>query len=305
MRPALPFLLLAASPALAETPTILADTAPLHSLVAQVTGDLAAPAMILSPGVSPHDAALRASEAQRLSEADIVFWTGPALVPQLQDPIATLAAGATVVALLDSDGWDSLPRRDDPLFASDDHDHDDHDHDHDDHAATDPHAWLDPQVASAWLGTIADTLATADPDNAATYRANATAAQGRLAALTTDLAATLARVAGTPFIVPHDAYQYLERRFGLTAAGAIALSDATAPGPATIAALRDRLATQGIACVLTDPETNPDWVALVIEGTEARTAKVDPDALTLPPGPDLYETMLREMATAIATCLAD
>lgn len=304
--------------ALAEVPAVVADTAPVHSLTAMVMGDLGAPALLLPPGMSPHDASLRPSDAQGLAAADVVIWTGPELVPAIEGPIAALAGGASVLALLETDGWDRLPRRTDPDFATADHDHD-HDHaheaeadhaeedghDHDHGAATDPHAWLDPAVASVWLGHIAGALSAADPDNAATYAANAEAAAAALMAQRARLATDLAPLAGRAYVVPHDAYQYFETAFGLPAAGAIALSDAADPGPAHVAALQARIADEGILCILTDPQTNPGLVALVAEGSGARTAAADPDGTSLEPGAGLYPALIDGVAGALLACLSD
>ena len=73
----------------------------------------------------------------------------------------------------------------------------------------------DPAVAAAWLPHIADALADVDPENADTYRANATAGAERLTALRADMAARLAPLAGQGYAVGHDAYQYLEHAAGL------------------------------------------------------------------------------------------
>lgn len=322
----------------AESLRVVADTIPVHSLVAQVMGDLGTPDLLLPPGVSVHDYQMRPSDAARLAGAGVVIWTGAGLTPWLADPVETLAPGALHLELLATEGWDALPLRTDAAFdhghahdhgadrAGDhaghdhggDHDHDDdhaaaqsgdHAAEHGDHdhaaAATDPHAWLSPAVAAVWLGHIAATLAKADPAHAATYHANAAAAADRLAALQTSLAADLAPLSGRAFVVPHDAYQYFETAFALPAAGAVALSDAAAPGPAHVAALRDRVAAGDIACILTDPQTNPDWTALLRETGLARTARVDADGTEIPPGPEAHAAILTGIATALTACLSE
>ncbi len=305
----------------AESLRVVADTIPVHSLVAQVMGDLGAPDLLLPPGVSVHDYQMRPSDAARLAGARVVIWTGAGLTPWLADPVETLAPGALHLELLATDGWQALPLRNDAAF-DDGHDHangteshtghsdhdnaDDHDH-ADDHTgvATDPHAWLSPAVAAVWLDHIAATLAEADPAHGATYRANAAAAAARLAALQTALAAQLAPLSGSAFVVPHDAYQYFETAFALPAAGTVALSDAAAPGPAHVAALRDRVAAGDIACILTDPQTNPDWTAILTEAGLARTARVDADGTDIPPGPDAHAAILTGIAAALAACLSE
>ena len=327
---------LAPTAALAEVPQVMTDFAPIHSLTAQVMGDLGTPEVLLPPGADPHDFALRPSDAAKLGAADLLFWTGPSLTPWLTDLIDTLAPNATQTPLLALAGWDSLPIRDIQTFtlsaAEDDHDdhghddhghddhghddhgHDDHGHDdhgHDDHAHGhdhdhgdfDPHAWLDPSVAQVWLAAIADQLGTADPANAATYSANAQAAIDRLAALDADLAAQLAPFAGLAYILPHDGYQYFETRYGLTAAGAISGIDARNPGPAQVASLRDQMADSNIVCVFSDAEIGDRWANVVIEGTPARTAQIDGVGLGLDSGPALYDALLRRLADDFASCL--
>ena len=81
--------------------SIVTDTPPVHSLVSQVMKGVGTPELILSQPGSPHDYNLRPSEARRLSNADLVVWTGHALSPWLEGPIETLAETATVLELLE------------------------------------------------------------------------------------------------------------------------------------------------------------------------------------------------------------
>lgn len=304
---------LAPAPLWAEVPRVITDFAPIHSLTAQVMGDLGAPDVLLPVGADPHDYALRPSDAATLRAADLVIWAGPALTPWLDDLIGNLAGDAVQMALLDQQGWTALPVRElaDFAAAKDDHDHDHghDDHGHDDHAGhdhgdTDPHAWLDPQVAQVWLAAIADQLAALDPANAATYRGNAASAQAALGTLDTAIAAQLAPLAGRGYVLPHDGYQYFESRYGLMAAGAIAGIDARDPGPAQIASLRAQLAQQDIACVFSDAEIGASWATLVTEGTGTDTAMIDGIGADLPAGPALYGAMLTRLADQFGRCLA-
>ena len=85
MRYTISFLLasLAATQALAEVPKVLTDFAPVQSLVAQVMGDLGAPATLLPRGNDVHDFQLRPSQAADLAGADLLIWIGPQMTPCL------------------------------------------------------------------------------------------------------------------------------------------------------------------------------------------------------------------------------
>jgi len=189
-----------------------------------------------------------------------------------------------------------------------DHDHqehaegDGHDHGHA-HGDHDPHAWLSPENAATWLNVIAADLSSADPDNAGAYFANAAAARSELETLRAEIEGILDPVRGGRFVVFHDAYQYFEAAFDFPASGAISLSDATDPSPARIAEIQTRVRDEEIACVLAEPQFDPGIVETVMDGTEARTAVLDPLGSDLEPGQDLYPQMLRNLATSLAGCL--
>ena len=202
----------------------------------------------------------------------------------------------------------------------DEHDHDDHaeSHDHDDdheehadhhdhdghaHGEHDPHAWLSTENANIWLNVIAAQLSAADPDNAGAYFANAAAAREEMAALSAEINETLEPVRGGHFIAFHDAYQYFENAFDFPASGAISIGDASDPSPARIAEVQGRIREEGIECVLSEPQFNPGLVATVMDGTDAKTAVIDPLGSDLEPGAALYPQMLRNIAKTLAECL--
>ncbi|MEX0450679.1 zinc ABC transporter substrate-binding protein [Spiribacter sp. 218] len=296
-------------------PQVATDITPVHSLVSQVMDGVGEPALVIQRGASPHSYSLRPSEAAALEDAEIVFWIGPALTPWLANGLDNLAGDARQVGLLAASVTDQRMFREDGHDHADAHDHDAHDHEahepegdeaHDHaHDGVDPHAWLDPGNARAWLGLIADTLADADPANAAVYQRNARAAQSRLTELTATIDQQLAPVRDTPYIVFHDAYQYFEARFGLNHAGAIALSDASDPSPARIARVRDAVAEADVRCVFAEPQFNPGLVASVVDGTGADTGVLDPLGSDIPSGASFYPALLRDLADRMMDCLGN
>lgn len=292
--------------AAAEPPRVAADILPVHGLVARVMEGVGVPDLVLPPGASPHGHAMRPSEAAALEAADLVFWVGPSLTPWLEGPLGAVADDARIVALLDAGGTHRLPFREAGDFDAADA-HGDHAEAHgDDHdlgaGGTDPHAWLDPGNGKAWLGVIADALAEADPENAARYRANAEAGVAEIDARAAGIDAALEPLRATPFLVFHDATQYFEAHFGLHAAGALSLGDGVAPGPATVARIRDTVATAGIACLFTEPGVSPGLVEAVLAGSDARAVALDPLGRDIAPGPGFYDALLAALGTAFAAC---
>ena len=222
------FLSLVAAEAVADV-KVAATIAPVHSLVSMVTAGVSEPALIVEPGASPHSYAMKPSEARSLDKADVVFWIGPALEPWMTRALSTLAADAHVVELGRIDKLTRLGVRDGGHWSGHEHhEHTDGEQDHHEEDQTlsrlDPHLWLDPDNAVVWLQAIAGELSHADPEKASVYRANAERAADRLAEMTLAMERDLSAVRKAPYIVFHDAYQYLERRFDLNAAGRSALA---------------------------------------------------------------------------------
>lgn len=307
-----PFLVVGAicvsAPVVAEIPQVVTDIAPVHSLVAQVMAGVGVPELIVRPGVSPHTYAMRPSEARALQQADLVVWIGGDLTPWLAKPLETLASGGRQVALLDQEVTQTHPYRE---FnhedeheevgheAHDDDGHDDHAHDHE---GRDPHAWLDPQNARAWLGLLAGELAELDPENAALYRENAAAAQLRLDEVSSAVAAEVLPMQQVPFVALHDAFQYFERRYGLTLVGTVSLGDASSPSPARLAELRADIEALGVACAFAEPQFDTALLEAAVEGSEARILVLDPLGAQMNPGPELYNDVLKAMAAGFGAC---
>ena len=371
---------------------VVASIKPVHSLVAAVMKGVGEPDLIVEGAGSPHNYALKPSQARELENADVVFWVGHNLEAFLEKPLEAIATKAKVVELIDAHGLNKLSFREGGAFDAHDHDHEEHGHDehahadekhddhahdehkhdehahadekhddhahdehkhdehahdehkhdahghedhahkdekHDDHAHDehahdehkhddhgheehahgegefDPHVWLDPVNAKALVHEIEEALVAADPEHAATYEANAAAISKQLDALLSELSADLASVQGKPFVVFHDAYQNFENRFGLTAVGSITVSPEVMPGAERISELREKVQGLSATCVFSEPQFEPKLVGTVTEGTDAKTGVLDPLGASIADGPDLYFTLIRNMAESFKTCLSE
>ncbi len=306
-----------ANRALTEAPKVVVDIAPVHSLVSVVMKGIGEPTLIIPANASPHDYTLRPSAAKALQNADIIFWMGSSLTPWLDRATTTLMKDAQMIALLETEDTIVLEVRDELTFDADHGDHQEHeDHDeHDEHKdhvsdhkdghehhGIDPHAWLSAKNASVWLSVIAAHLSEIDPKNKETYKTNAAVGQKNITDLATDISKTLSGVQGRSFIVYHDAFQYFENDFNFTAAGAISPSDAAPVSPARIAAIRSMIEKEGIDCILSEPQYSQGLIQSVSSGTEVNLGIIDAIGAGITIGPDLYNTLMRNMAKTFADC---
>ena len=303
----------AEAPAHAQAPKVVVSIKPIHSLVASVMHGVGEPTLLVRGGASPHSYTMKPSDAKALSAADLVVWVGPELESFLEKPLRANAPKATLLTLMDLKGLTLLETREGGAWDAHDHgkkrghghqDHDHKDHDHaDEHGELNTHIWLDPANARAIVEAAAEALAAGDPANAEAYRKNADRKLQELDALDAELKAALAPVKDKPFVVFHDAYQYFEARYGLSAVGSITVSPDRRPSAKRLSAIRAKIGGLGAACVFAEPQFEPTLVRTVVEGTKARTGVLDPEGSELPEGEALYPTLMRNLAASLRGCL--
>lgn len=320
----------------ADAPAVVASVKPIHSLVAGVMAGLGEPALLVRGAASPHTYSMRPSDARALQGAEVVFWVGHGLETFLEHPLEALGGDARVVELGATEALMLLPMRAGGVWAEQDHGHqeasgddaghggshagheqvaehgargeDHHAHDEEHHAhegGSDMHLWLDPRNAEVMVERIAVELSEADPGNAPIYARNGAELRARIGQLDRALAEKLAPVRDRPFVVFHNAYHYLEHRYGLTAAGSITVSPERPPGAQRLRAIQDRLAELGAACVFAEPQFEPALVETVVEGTDAGKGVLDPEGASYKQGPELYFDLMHGLADSLRACLAD
>ena len=301
---------------------VVASIKPVHSLVASVMQGVSEPSLLVKGAGSPHTYSLKPSQAKELQAADIVFWMSHDLEAFLENSIESIAKNAKAVSLMDSHGLMKLNFREGGAFDAHDHGHDDHGDDkhddhghdkhddhgddkHDDHGhdEVDPHVWLDPQNAKSLVHEIEEHLAEIDPSNAAKYEANAKAVMKKLDALTKEIEADLKPIRERGYVVFHDAYQYFEKRFGVSAVGSITVSPEVLPGAERVSELRDKVKSLNASCVFSEPQFEPKLVKTITENTDAGTGVLDPLGANIKDGPELYFTLIRNMAKSLKDCL--
>jgi zinc transport system substrate-binding protein len=295
---------------LAEPPKVVASFKPVHSLVASVMEGIGEPYLLVKGAASPHTYSMTPSDAATLQDAAAIFWIGPGLETFLDKPLEALARTAKVVALEDLSNLTLHYARENGSFEQHAHESEqseteksaEHEHGHE-HGAIDPHIWLDPENAKAMAREIAKSLSGIDPANTATYEANTDRLVSELDALSRELETTLMPVKGKPFITFHDAFQYFEKRFEVEAAGSVTIVPDASPGAERISSLQAKVKDLGAVCLFSEPNFDPKIMSVIMEGSNAKIATLDPEASALAEGKALYAKSLREIAAVMQECL--
>ncbi len=296
---------------LAERLQIVTSIRPINSLVEYVAGDHADITVLVPANASPHNYALKPSEAQHLQNADVIFWVDEHLESFLEKALETIPQNAEIITLAEQAGISVLPAREIDLMHEAKEQHEDASHQetaHDqhelhEHGAHDLHIWLDPANAKTMASIIAQTLGRHDPDHQAQFEENASKLIAELDELIVQTQKILTQVNDQKFVTFHDAYQYFENRFSLQNAGVVTVSPQIKPGAKRLTGLRAALAANNIQCVFSEPQFDANLVQLAIEGTNVRTAELDPLGTNLENGPELYFNLIKQMRSNIVDCL--
>lgn len=289
--------ILTATPVLAA-PQVVVTIKPLQSLVASVMDGVAEPYLLIDGNMSPHTYHLKPSDAKKINEADLVFWMGSDMEKFMDKPLATLSVPTKQVALLEDKKLKLLPMRKGGVWDIDD--------DGDQDAKHDPHIWLDPQNAIQIVKIITDKLSDVDPANAKTYVANETKTINNLKALDDEAAKKLKPLQGKPFIVFHDAYQYMEKRYDLTAAGSVIIEPDAGLSAKRITEIREKIKQSGATCIFKEPQFDDRILKPITERLTVKIGTLDPEgAADVKKGVDAYATIIRNITTSLNQCLLD
>jgi len=296
--------LLAVSPVQAEV-KVLASIKPLQLIAAAVQDGVGTPEVLLPPGASPHNYALRPSDVRRVRDVDLLYWIGPDMETFL--PHVLQARKLPAVAVQTLPGMHLRHFAADNASHEDEHDHehesDEHDHDHRP-GSLDSHLWLSTVNARVIAQKMATDLSAADPANAARYQSNADAFAKRLDALDARIKERVNAVADKPYFVFHEAFDYFEEAYGLKHAGVFAIAAEIQPGAQHVAAMRERLKAAGKTCVFSEPPLRPRLAETLSAGLPVKLAELDALGGYTPATAQGYEQVLQKLADDLTSCLS-
>ncbi|MBX9408018.1 zinc ABC transporter substrate-binding protein [Pseudomonas baetica] len=277
---------------------VLTSIKPLQLIAAAVQDGVAIPEVLLPPGASPHNYALRPSDVRKVQSVDLLYWIGP----DMEGFLPRVLSGRKLPSVAVQD----LPGLKLRHFAEDSHSHsedaDEHDHDHRP-GTLDAHLWLSPVNARVIADKMATDLSAADPANAERYQHNAKAFDERLDALDQRLKKRLASIEGKPYFVFHEAFDYFEDAYGLKHTGVFSVAAQVQPGAQHVAAMRTRLQEIGKTCVFSEPPLRPRLAETLVAGLPVKLAELDALGGYTPATAQGYEQVLEKLGNDLAGCL--
>jgi zinc/manganese transport system substrate-binding protein len=171
----------------------------------------------------------------------------------------------------------------------------------------DPHAWQSIANAKIYVANIRDALISADPDDAAAYRANADDYLGKLDALDKQVSAEIAAIppGRRQIITTHDAFGYFGTAYGFRFVAPEGISTETEASARDVAKIIRQIKAQKIPAVFLENVTDPRLVQTIAAESGAKIGgTLYSDALSAPDGPaGTYIEMMRNNISELVAAL--
>lgn len=251
-----------------STLTVLAAFYPLGEAARGVGGDLVDVTDLTPPGQGPHDLELQPAQMGAFEDADVAIYLGRGFQPQVE---AALANSPESVTRLDLLGTVELLGVDEQLAGTDGEvDGEVLEGD------VDPHVWLDPSRMIEMVDAITATFSEIDPDNAATYAANADEYLTDLRGLDSEYRESLAECQSRVIVTSHRAFGYLADTYGLRQIPIAGISPDVEPDPRTLEAIAAEAKAEGITTIFLESIAPPDLAETIAREIGAELDLLDP-----------------------------
>jgi manganese/iron transport system substrate-binding protein len=282
---------LAPTATLAEgRPVIVVSFTVLGDLVRRVAGPQADVRVLAPVGAEVHEWELSARNFVDLEEADVVLVNGYMLeqwMPQIEE---TVGDGVPVVRVAEASGFATVSIQIGDFEGT-----------------PDPHLWVDPAAAAAYLAVIGETLAAVDPGGALAYAARAGEEAVVLQALQSEIAAELAAIppARRLLVSSEAAFHYFARAFDLEHHGIWGSNAEVEGGPEQLRRIVDLIRQRQPAAVFFESTVTDRVVRAVAEDTGVAVAgPLFVDSVGAPgSGAETYADMLRANARLLVATL--
>lgn len=206
--------IMALVPAFSQAPgpdplSVFTSILPQKFFVEQIGGDLVKVEVLVGPGMSPHTYEPLPQQMSSLSRARLFFAIGVPFEQVLRQKLVSICPNLKII---ETDR--GIERR--VMQAYEESDGHLHSEDCNHSAGTsDPHIWLDPELAMIQGKNIAAALKEALPEHAAVIDARLAEFSTKMRKLVAELTLVLEPVKGETMLVFHPAFGYYADRFGL------------------------------------------------------------------------------------------
>jgi zinc/manganese transport system substrate-binding protein len=296
---------------------VVASTNVYGQIAEEIGGDLVeVTSIVTSDAQDPHSFEPTARDQLTVSDADLIIENGggyDAFIDALIESSGSEAAVITAVEFShdwpENAGHDSGAEDAEVSETEDAHaDEEGHDHDHAHVEGFNEHVWYDPHTIEHVAEAIAEELSALQPDDAATFEANAEDSVAEIAGLEDALGEIDAAHAGASVFVTEPVPAYLVAAAGLENVTPDAFSEAVEEGqdvpPATLLESLTLLRDGDVRVVITNTQTGGAETTQVVDEADGLGIPVIAFSETLPEG-QTYISWMQANIEALAGALTE
>ena len=253
------------------TMSVLAD------MITRVGGERVRAENIIPVGAGPEDYQPSPQDAQKIAEANIVFFNGHGLEGWL-DSLFASAGKPDQPRIAVSEGLSAIDVGG-TIFKE-----------------GNPHFWMSAAYGAKYAEKIRDGLIAVDPAGKATYEANAGAYIAQLSALNAELKAQAATLptANRKLVTNHDAFPYFAQEYGFTIVGDILGNPESEPAAGDLARLVQTIKAQNVKAIFSESQFSPKLTNTISQEAGVKVvANLYTDTLDPAAGVNSYTDMLR------------
>ncbi|MFE3030567.1 metal ABC transporter substrate-binding protein [Streptomyces canus] len=247
---------------------VVASFYPMAFLAEQIGGDQVSVTSLTEPGQEPHDLEISAKQTAQLQESDAVLY-----LKNLQPSVDDAVNQSEVKTKIDASALTRLEKHGNEVGG--------HAAEHDtahgeETGGSDPHIWLDPVKYAEVANGVGAAFEKADPDHAATYKANTAALVKKLDALNTKFESGLKNTGTKVFITTHAAFGYLAERYGLTEEAINGLDPESEPSADRVKDLERMAKADGVTTVFYETLVSDKTAKTIASDAGLKTDVLDP-----------------------------
>lgn len=247
-----------ASTAIKYPINIVATTGIVGDMVRNVGGEHVKVQDLMGSGVDPHLYKASAGDVSKLSNADMIFYSGLMLEGKMGDILVKLARNKPTTPL--SDAFLEEYLREPPEFAG----------------HFDPHVWFNVKLWSLSAETVANALSKYDPLHAEYYKKSAAEYAAKLVGLDAWVRGALSNIpeAQRVLVTAHDAFGYFGDAYGINVVGLQGVSTVAEFGLADVQRIVELLVARKVPAIFVESSIPRRSIEAVVEGARAKGHKV-------------------------------
>lgn len=284
--------------AIADTrPEILSTILPIHLIAEEIAGEHASTKLLIPATQNIHHYSMTPKTLRTIKNADLIIRVSPNLERFLNKSLE----GKNVLTWISLNDIYTLPAR-----ARHRHKNDtDHEiipgEQSTDSSKFDSHLWFNPENARLLIDRIVEELSTLDSKHAKIYARNAQQLKDKIKHIEENIIETLGDTS-LSYAVFHDAWQYFQDYFGVTAPKTLSIQEGIPPSAKQVKELRQHLEEDAIVCLVASPQSNQSLLKALVEGKQTKIVILDPKGAELPDNHQGYAGLLAYTFEQLQSC---